>query len=379
MVKVTAGVDRPAIDRPGVRRLRVRMLACALGCLPARGIAQPVAHVRDSAGVHIVEYDSLPSRIRALQHERDPWLVLGQATGTHPMVLQPHNPLLSPTWLANGNMVVNDLTGMKVFDQAGHFIREFGEIPRSMAPVRQIRTVCRLPEDSVLAIEYGSGRITLWSPSGTFVRETVRRSVTASDPCLPDGTVLVMVNDAARSALGPAAAGEDRFARMRSDGSVVGDQLRFPSSEYGRTPRETNIIAASARIYVASGQTYEIRSQSMRGRLLFILRVRHLGELDPTGPLRRNASSSHATYAPPAPFPAYRRVHVDASGRLWVQAYDRRQRWIVFNGSGGILGELVVEDADAARTTLAAVAANQFVLLRDRSNGHAELEFYRLP
>lgn len=155
-----------------------------------------------------------------------------------------------------------------------------------------------------------------------------------------------------------------RLTRLRLDGSrvnVIGD---VPWHTDPVASLEVSVVAAGTRLYYGGAQTSEIRVYGMTGRLEAIVRSadeperitdeevearlarsipRNVGDAERAMRMERMRRLPHADT-----WPAYGRVHVDRSGRIWVADYRRSrdlpQGWSAFDASGRLLGRLVIPE-----------------------------------
>ena len=360
--------------------------ACAAPLSPSGPV------VRDSAGVRIVEYASIADTTVRLDIAPAPWLELGSAPQGEFDAFDARQPFLSATVLSDGRIAVADFSDIKFFDSTGRYLGYAGRAGQGPGEFRHLGKLCRIRGDTLIAIDYQDRRITVWDGNGRLTGAYGDLGYLATDPCFPDGTLLVSQ---------PATSSPDgqrlrdsamvRYARVRLDGAHTADIGFFPEDEYGLVPREVSIIAASDRVYVGDAKTYEVRVQTLNGALIWVLRVlappveltneKWRAEIErripaSTPPARREAQiQSRLSQARPKTYPAYRRVRVDPAGRLWIQDYHNVRLWTVFDSTGSLLGRL---ELDANQGRLADVGMNYVVLRGENSAGSPKLSFFRL-
>jgi hypothetical protein len=80
----------------------------------------------------------------------------------------------------------------------------------------------------------------------------------------------------------------------------------------------------------------------------------------------------------PKTYPAYRAVRVDPLSRIWVQAYEARDLWSVFDSTGTLLGNVTIPHYAGARAEVVALERDGIVLLHSDEDGARRLSFVRL-
>jgi hypothetical protein len=144
--------------------------------------------------------------------------------------------------------------------------------------------------------------------------------------------------------------------RIRSDGSLVAPVGSFPGGNRDFTfARTVNAFPQGGSIYAGDGRANEFGVYSMTGKLLRIVRwkdellpiTREMAEK--SGPRPAAGSGASMPAIPPRPagstLPAYRRIQVDAGGRVWIEDYRTGRDvagWTVFDPSGLLLGRVDV-------------------------------------
>lgn len=166
--------------------------------------------------------------------------------------------------------------------------------------------------------------------------------------CLSDGTVILRGTDASSNASG------DRFfgyKLVRLDGTVVRQLGELPVEMYaGPIQREPSIVPNGDELVVGDAKTYEVRVQSMTGRVRRILRVTEGPRRITDDEWRKGVESMVPLGTPelkrallvarimarrrPATLPPYRRVRVDPARRIWIGDYQNPRLWAVFDSSG---------------------------------------------
>jgi hypothetical protein len=295
--------------------------------------------------------------------------------------------------LDDGQIVVNDLTSLKYFDENGRFIRRVGQAGARPGEFSQIGKICGLAGDSVLAFNYPNGNISLWDPAGRLVREVSGIRELASQPCFRDGTIILRLPLGSGRNRKSAPAG-NQYVRVRLPDRRIASLGTLPPDDYGPIIREAQVIAAGGRVYVAEGLNYEIRIKTINGQIAWILRVDSQAKpIDDAAwsrlvdaslprnltPQRRQSQRKLMNSRRPPAFPAYGSVEVDADGRIWVQDYEDKGSWMVFRPSGALLGRLVIPSRRGVQRTLVGVNGDT-ILVRALSSGPAtpRVELYRL-
>jgi hypothetical protein len=351
--------------------------------------------IRDSAGVRIVTYRSLQGAVNRIHVEPSPYLDIGGVRPNPEEELESRHPWLSATSLDDGTIVVNDVVQLKFFTPDGRFIRSAGRRGQGPGEFRQTREVCRLPGDTLLAIDYSDGRMTLWDRTGTHIRTVSRPGWVPFNSCFSDGTFIAQVLDSA-SASGSGTEYVREHVRVRLDGTVVNRLGPLPISEYtGPVMREVSVSSAGNEVYVGDARTFEVRVLSLDGRVRRIIRVnepprriteaewRRLAERsvppDASAEWREQLIGMTMAMKRPATYPAYAQVRSDGLKRIWIQGYEDRSAWTVFDSTGAFLGHLNLEGAYRGRgPKLVGIGRDHVVLLRTDDDGAAHLTFHRL-
>jgi hypothetical protein len=316
--------------------------------------------MRDSAGVHIIEHDaagvdrsagrliaSVPKQLGGLQKDES-----HELNARHPFVV--------PARLSTGVIVVSDHSSLKFYDASGAFIRSVGRKGSGPGEFSQLRRVCRLPGDTILAMGYSDRRMSLWSSDGKLIREFTLQGHGVRQPCFPDGTLLVSKPERGGS---PSERGVAPHNRIRLDGSIVSELGKLPVEEYGsRVFRPVSIAAQHDRIVVADAKTFEVRVLATDGRLRRILRL---------------VGKPAATDGNGVGVPEYGEVLVDPQGRIWVQTYQSPGRWVIFGADDSLLGSLRLPSVDGVPMSLVAFDAKDAVLRHADREGAPVLRWYR--
>src|SRR5690606_38530371 len=180
---------------------------------------------RDSLGVDIVDVPEVAMLPRLEAFEPRPFLRLG---GLHDGDLDeefnPRHPWLAGVMLSDGTFVVNDATHLKFFDSQGKLLLLVGGEGSGPGEFRSIREVSLMPGDTLAAFEYGTSRMSIFTPSGQLVRTVQVEGDIGFQPGLADGTFLMTK---AGSSGGAQTQGTD-LVRIASDGREVAELGRVP-------------------------------------------------------------------------------------------------------------------------------------------------------
>jgi hypothetical protein len=228
---------------------------------------------RDSAGIRIIEYATVKDAPLAFTLAATPWLQLGGLKPNLDEELDSKQPFLAPTRLSDGRIAVSDWASIKLFDSTGRFLGSGGRSGPGPGEFTQLRRLCRLQGDTLLAIDYSDRRVSLWTRDAKLVKAYGSAGLLASDPCFADGTLLTQRASGGRGAA-PTGGFTAQFSRIRPDGTVLADLGEFPVEEFSPlVTRSPSVIPTSDRIYVADARTWEVRVQALSGKVTQIIRV----------------------------------------------------------------------------------------------------------
>jgi hypothetical protein len=351
-----------------------RMAGVALSLLllgRSLAVGQAVTEVRDSAGVLIVENSV------AAGHEVAEWrlsratvVAIGVIAGDARYQLY----RVSSAFRLKADQIVIANAGtdeLRFYETSGRFVRGVGGRGDGPGEFRELGSVMRFGEDSLVAWDSRLGRLSFFDNRGNFGRSvnlaeeagiTSYSSVGVSD----DGRVLLH----ARKLYGlPEGLHRDSvvYVLVSPEGEMVDTVGYFPDEEtyvhrmgqgysgmlapFGRS---TQTALWHDRLFVGTQDSYEIRVHSMDGDLRSLIRVsrpltrvttddiaRYQDEkLDnaSTARWRRELEKIFRSVEFPTTMPAYAGIVVDADGNLWVQDYLSPRgvsvRWSVFDGAG---------------------------------------------
>jgi hypothetical protein len=392
-------------------------LCAGLACdsPPAKGgVLQDRAflpRVRDSAGVRLVEYPDLgPAPARSstravnpllpqlaqfrpvIQLESKPFLRLGGLHDREEDELDSRHSMLSVVELGSGILVVMDRTRLLYYDRNGALLHVAGRRGRGPGEFLQTASICALPGDTVMVIDFVDERITVWDGNARHLATHARPGAVVYGGCHPRGDVVVRDP----GTFGTIRDTIDQLIQYRLV-SPSGARSRplgpHPAPVSGYPVPRPMLIHDGKRLIVGNGRTYEIRTYDTSARLLQVTRLlRHrevITDDDWEAQIRlaipRNATPAQAgatrtrmSQQRPYRLPAFNNLRLDRQGRLWVSDYASEQGWTVFDSSGMIVGRFDVAGGPMTRVGIAGFGRD-FVALRSMDSDHVvHLEFYRM-
>ena len=329
-------------------------LCCGvLALVPRMTEGQTVPIIGDSAGIRIVEHQTIGDLPTAFEIVATPSVDLGGRRSDRREELSAGHPHHQVARLSDGRLVASDSYSLKLFDSQGRFLRAIGRRGRGPGEFEsQLRGVCVARGDTIVAIGE-SRRLSVFTADGAHVRTITVPGQIASASCFADGSMLV-VGAKARSPGGDARTLDlsAPVSRVRSDATVAGTLGTFPAGISGPSnSRTVNLVVDGELVHAGDGRENAIHTYSSRGTFIRILRWKNQpGQGDVSGTrvrftVRRLETapmpSTTGPFTAPAPIPSYATIRVDGSGRLWVQDHRRAPEphgWTVFDPSGGLLG-----------------------------------------
>ncbi len=366
---------------PITRRTLAVLLAVPFAACSRDG--GPAFSVRDSSGVEIAESrEAAAGDGPALVLSAEPVAQAGSVDGAPETQL---DQVRGIALLSDGRVVLaNGATDELRFHAAdGRFLVAAGRSGQGPGEFEGLDGVWRLPGDTVVAHDMQLRRLSVFSPTGGFLRSmTVPSPVEAEYPrvvgVFDDGTFLLQT---ARGVGGDAREGTRRdtvhLFRLGADGALRDSLGAFPSNDVhvstGKSGesywtsvswlpfgRRASFAARGDRLVVALGEAWEVEIRSPDGRLRRLVRrpvarqplsraaidaelERAAAEIrvnDPAYAARYLENMAKADW--PAYRPAYGPVLAAADGSLWVgePAADatRPLRWEVIDREGRHLG-----------------------------------------
>ena len=358
-----------------VGRLSSLLLIAAIGCSGSSDSPEaPV--VRDSAGVRIVEYTSIPT-LPAMSLPDAPALQLGVLQGD---TAQEFGYVWSATRLRDGTIVVADATASQVraFGPEGTLRWISGREGDGPGEYRNIGWV-REHGDSIAVFDRSLRRLTILSSDGEM-RRVVNPELTPDGlspsviSVLPDGSMIISATTQLTPNIPPGINRPPISASLYSPGgtftrsvaSISGPEWVLMAVDARRllAPRVFGangaVAAASGMIAVAETERFEIRTLDASGALRGILRVLQepravTGEdvqryreyrLGQEPDATRHPRIEREVDALPFPdhHPSLRRIHLDRASRLWVEEYrlpwESQSSFLVFDGGGELLRQI---------------------------------------
>jgi hypothetical protein len=354
--------------------------------------------VRDSAGVRIVEN---PARARApvvFQLGDTPKLDFGGPDEDKPdNEFSANQGYLRSVRLSDHGLAAIDVVRVQYFDARARRVRIAGRSGSGPEEFLYLTSICRTRGDTIVVSDMRNRRLGILDRNGGIVR-TVTQGELGSPPfdaCFDDGTLLLQQSLPSS----PGANRTTRLTRVRLDGSVVNVVGDFTFAPFEMvTQSESVVLAWGQRVYVGDPRFSEIRVYTPAGKLTSIIRSAdpavRITDADVEERLRstipRNVPTTEVSermarmrsLPRPAHWPAYRRVHVDPRGTLWVQDYNitypSPDGWTAFDSEGRLLGRLVMPAPASGQRRLQVIAFGEDELLVRRADqdGFAHLTVF---
>ncbi len=411
----------PCTHRPPVRRPRLGgallagvLIGMAPGCgeLGTESGGEPV--VADSAGITVVTHPAAAADQEApFTLSPDPDLRIGTLDGPEE---ERFSRIIAAVPLSDGAIAVLEGADreIRVFDAEGRFVRRIGRAGDGPGELRIPQALQRLPGDTLLAWDSGTGRLSWFDPEGNLIRddrlatEGLGRISTAY--AMDDGTVTLVVVDRAR---GPSGLPEDGIRRnqsvlvqwekpdadLREWAEVLGAEMLIsvesPSDgrmliSMGQPWYTAALLTAGAgdRVWRTDGTRWEVEAwDPSQGALETVVRldrpldpfdaafIRELeaGELEAADDDRRDAvRRRHRSTEYPDSIPPLRGLVAGADGRLWLGltrvppvrlpggAGAELREWLVLEADGSVVGRVSLPP----RTQLVHADADYLLLVR---------------
>lgn len=280
----------------------------------------------------------------------------------------------------SGAIVVADRLNqeLRVFSATGDFLRTIGRFGAGPGEFRTIAAIRRCAGDSTFVYDVSLRRLSVFSPSGTYARAVDLGTWSAEGMppydlwCNAKGMVAALH----RSSEPPAGPGPRRpqvqVTISSPDGALVhlgyvpaSERYFFGSEDIARPlGKLTSVALGSDRVYVGTGDTFEVRALSFRGESLGVVRedrkpvtvapadvTRYIEELNArlSGPAALDRTTRERilrSFQYPKTFPAYGRLLVDPGDNLWVEDFPipgaTERGWSIFSKDGHAIGRLRV-------------------------------------
>lgn len=355
--------------------LLVGLLTALFGCDESQTRAEPFS-VRDSAGVRIVEsHAPLWRGGESWRLSEMPELEIGVAEGELPYLF---SRIAGAVRLEDGRIVVADgqSNQIRFFDSSGRFLQSVGGEGKGPGEYEYIRDLGRCGGDSIFGFDL-HWQAKVYTPSGQLVREmALHEPGSMRTPyrldCTRAGRFVVVGwgEQAMRRVVGfyrstaPAWVLDERGAEILSLGEFLSSE-RLGSSTGSSRPhpfgRSATMTIGPDRIYLGTGEPFEIEVRAMDGRLAQLVRgpgydleirqehlERYREERLAAVPDERRPIVERELRDMPLPdgFPAYDRLVLDPERNLWARRFlrpgDERRSWVVFSADGVLLGAVEV-------------------------------------
>lgn len=306
-----------------------------------------------------------------------PTLVIGAGDGTTPDVI---GSVAGAIRLDTGTVMIADGQSLrlKLFSADGALIRQTGGRGGGPGEFQMIKAMRRCSADSVFIYDPGQSRVSVFSPTGKFVRATPIRDMGITGPppydffCGRTG-VMAFLN---RSPAPPGDPGPHRpnvaITIVYPDGTVV-PLGTFPASEryfdgsndFPRPlGRETSLAIGSSRVYIATGDSTAVERLLLNGERTDALVIKDMpppirvteahrrtfieGQINRRSGMagRGSLGRFYEQLEYPALFPAYGGILLDTADNLWVEEYPSPgtnvQTWHVVAQNGTPLGAIAM-------------------------------------
>ncbi len=341
--------------------------------LPTTATAQVAA--RDSAGVRIVTSNvgNATKRISVIEREA---LRIGEEGGDPNYEFERIRHVMQTQ---SGQFVVADYGALNIryFDAKGKFIRKLGRKGAGPGEFMSISMIALLPNDTLLVSDDLQRRLSVFSPTGEFVRTTMFESFEGKRSpdllvTLTDGTIVtraltistlppstkpvyltqhLFVSDGtgkAVSQIGTFGMSEHFVqATTKEMGGVA-----YWSLAYGR---KMTVTSYGKRLLMGDGTASEVKLYSTSGKLEEIIRTNEARpKVESRDITMFRARASQGSRLPkdvhdrfldempyPNEFPAFSRFLAVDNGQIWLQRYPRADslpdRWIVLDRNGAFV------------------------------------------
>jgi len=361
--------------------LAVPLFACGGSGSPAGA----TAHVRDSAGITIVENtDPLWDAQHAWSVSESPTLTIGVTEGDAAYELY---RTVAAARLSDGRIVLatSGTHELRFYDSAGTHLRSIGREGGGPGEFRMMGTLDRIAGDTLVVYDLMQRRVSIFDSDGAHVRDV--NFAVGGQFVLPvvlgrlaDGSYLAQLSF---RQIGPNAPqpqpGDMRDSvmalRIDPDGDTFDTVGAFPSSvtrvqmlTLGDNAMPFSMpvlfspscimIAAQDGIVAGTSDTYDVRFYTPSGTLQRIVRKEHVPlavtpadvdsmEAQTSGAIARaNIPAELRSMFDDRPaaqtMPAFRALAMDSEDNLWVEEYRRPgddvPRWSVFDPEGRFLG-----------------------------------------
>ncbi len=328
-------------------------LLLLLGCESAGSGGRPSVQTRDSAGVRVVENRGSTRGALGWTVDGAPLVSIGGDGEAGGALFQVTDAMR----LSDGRIVVASAgtQQVRIHGADGRLLRAIGRAGEGPGEFRAPFWLGLLRGDSIAAWDVALRRFSIFTPAGDFARAVTPSGVRGVFPqavgVLPDGRFVLAASTGSQPLPPPGQARRDTVAYVAigATGAVVDTLGRFPGAEMIAvgTPstgfllrplpfgRQTVAALQDGRLYVGTGDRYEIAAYDLGGELRAVFRAdrpavpvtrqdvrdyrRTLVTLG--GDAQANARGAKLLEDAPVPatMPAMTALEVDSAGNLWVQ------------------------------------------------------------
>ena len=303
-------------------------------------------------------------------------------------------PFLAATELSDGTVVVSDYARLVFFSKDGKYLRSAGHAGSGPGEFSQLRETCLLAGDSILAIDYSSGRLSKWDASGRHIATFPRPGSVPLGACFPNGDVVVRSSTVGGA--GPDNRQASEYRIVGFDGVTRRSLGLMPGPTYaGPMAWDVYVKPLGQRLAFANSRNFEVTIYDTVGRPRRIVRVEaaagsisdaawqsHLEAMIPNNtpePQRAAMLARVMSMKKPEVYPALRDMLIRNNAQMWIQDYADPARWIIFDALGSLVGRFDIPQALRSQgAQLKGVALDHVVMLWRDGDGAAHLTFYRI-
>lgn len=379
---------------------------CSMAACDAPQDPPPVTTVRDSSGVRIVATTARTRTAASWTIGQSADWSIGEVEGDPAYVL---SRVVGATELPDGSIALGNggTNEVRIYGPEGAFIRSVGRTGQGPGEFEYLRAVRRCDEEGFVAFDL-NWQVKAFDLDGTLVDGEVLTTPDGFSPynlaCGEGGRYLLLGWGVDRAA-GPTPGfhvARDRLVLTTSDRDIRTDYGTWLVSERigsmsGSRPhpagRATVFDLHDDRVYVGSGERFEIQVLGLDGVLQSIIRGPSI-PLEVTDSIKSvtlevllrevdasrapQVRSTVAAWEWPASLPAYTALQVDAEGIVWARAYSADpldgETWSLFDEERGYLGDLVLQP----RQTLLEAGRDYVLVLRRDELDVEHVERYSL-
>lgn len=336
----------------------------------------PVASVRDSAGVMIVENSgdgAVWEGGQAWAVADEPILDIGTLEGEEPYQLF---QVSGAVRLPDGRIVVanSGTSELRFFDRSGRYAMSVGRKGSGPGEFEGLGTVGVIG-DSIAAFDWNLRRISTFALDGTFLRSAQLQFPSGSPRPIgmfADGRWLCATNMVfAPAEMSTVRRDTSAYYVFGADGALVDSLFAFPSWEFFIKGSERFAMARSLPFgrgpaaatsgdgfWAGLTDRYELKRYASDGRLEVVMRRQHASKLVTDADIeaykadaleridndnfRRQTEQLFQEMPIPSTMPAFAGIIVDELGDLWVADYTApgaaTRSWTVFDADGRMLG-----------------------------------------